>query len=87
MPAGIKFKHNLGDVEMTNIVEATGPGCCIFDYDNDGSMGHLLRERSMAPRNISETAGVRSRAASRTHSTIITTTELHRGDRQAGVGG
>jgi len=36
--AGIKFKHNLGDVEMTNIVEATGPGCCIFDYDNDGYM-------------------------------------------------
>jgi hypothetical protein len=34
--AGIKFKHNLGDFEMSNIAEATGPGCCIFDYDNDG---------------------------------------------------
>jgi hypothetical protein len=34
--AGIKFKHSLGDFEMSNIVEATGPGCCVFDYDNDG---------------------------------------------------
>lgn len=36
--AGIKFKHCLGDLEMSNIVEATGPGCAIFDYDNDGYM-------------------------------------------------
>jgi enediyne biosynthesis protein E4 len=36
--AGLKFKHSLGDFEMSNIVEATGPGCCIFDYDNDGFM-------------------------------------------------
>ncbi len=34
--AGIKFKHSLGDFEMSNIAEATGPGCCFFDYDNDG---------------------------------------------------
>jgi len=37
-PAGIKLKHCLGDFEMSNIVEATGPGCAIFDYDNDGLM-------------------------------------------------
>jgi hypothetical protein len=36
--AGIKFKHSLGDFEMSNIVEATGPGSCVFDYDNDGFM-------------------------------------------------
>lgn len=36
--AGIKFKHSIGDFEMSNIVEATGPGCCVFDYDNDGFM-------------------------------------------------
>ena len=36
--SGIKFKHSIGDFEMSNIVEATGPGCCIFDYDNDGYM-------------------------------------------------
>ena len=34
--AGIKFKHSLGDFEMSNIVEATGPGGMFFDYDNDG---------------------------------------------------
>jgi hypothetical protein len=34
--AGIHFKHNLGDLELSNIAEATGPGCCVFDYDNDG---------------------------------------------------
>jgi len=34
--AGIKFKHSFGDFEMSNIVEATGPGCLIFDYNNDG---------------------------------------------------
>ena len=36
--AGIKFKHSLGDFEMSNIVEATGPGGMFFDYDNDGFM-------------------------------------------------
>ena len=34
--SGIKFKHSLGDFEMNNIVEATGPGGMFFDYDNDG---------------------------------------------------
>ena len=34
--AGIKFKHNLGDFDLNNIVEATGPGGMFFDYDNDG---------------------------------------------------
>jgi hypothetical protein len=33
---GIKFKHSLGDFDLSNIVEATGPGCAVFDYDNDG---------------------------------------------------
>ena len=34
--AGLKFKHNLGDSELSNIVEGTGPGGMFFDYDNDG---------------------------------------------------
>ncbi|MBE2216303.1 MAG: CRTAC1 family protein [Opitutaceae bacterium] len=34
--AGITFKHSVGDLDLSNIVEATGPGCCILDYDNDG---------------------------------------------------
>lgn len=36
--AGILFTHNLGDFDMSNIAEATGPGCCVFDFDNDGFM-------------------------------------------------
>lgn len=36
--AGITFKHSLGDFDMSNIVEATAPGSCVFDYDNDGFM-------------------------------------------------
>ncbi|MCX6930492.1 MAG: CRTAC1 family protein [Verrucomicrobia bacterium] len=42
LAAGIKFKHSIGDFEMNNIVEATGPGCCVFDYDNDGFMDIYL---------------------------------------------
>jgi hypothetical protein len=34
--SGIKFKHSLGDLDMHNIVEATGPGAMFFDFDNDG---------------------------------------------------
>jgi len=34
--AGLTFTHSVGDHDMSNIVEATGPGCCVFDYDNDG---------------------------------------------------
>jgi len=34
--AGITFKHSYGDHDLSSIVEGTGPGCVIFDYDNDG---------------------------------------------------
>ncbi len=34
--AGLGFKHSLGDLDMNNIAEATGPGGTLFDYDNDG---------------------------------------------------
>lgn len=40
--AGITFEHNLGDPEMTNIVESTGAGCAFFDYDGDGDMDIYL---------------------------------------------
>jgi hypothetical protein len=36
--SGITFKHSLGDFDLSNIAEATGPGCAIFDFDNDGFM-------------------------------------------------
>ncbi len=34
--AGISFKHSVGDFEMSNIVEGTGAGIVVFDYDGDG---------------------------------------------------
>lgn len=34
--AGIKLKHSWGDFDLSNIVEGTGSGACILDYDNDG---------------------------------------------------
>ncbi len=35
-PSGIRFKHSYGDFDLTNIVEGTGAGACLFDYDADG---------------------------------------------------
>ena len=43
--AGIEFAHNLGDPDMSNIVESTGAGCAFFDYDADGDMDvYLINE-------------------------------------------
>ncbi len=32
------FRHSYGDHDLDNIVEATGPGPCVFDYDGDGDL-------------------------------------------------
>jgi hypothetical protein len=34
--SGITFRHSYGDHHLDNIVEGTGAGVCVFDYDNDG---------------------------------------------------
>jgi hypothetical protein len=34
--AGIAFQHSYGDIELDNIVEGTGGGACVFDFDGDG---------------------------------------------------
>jgi hypothetical protein len=34
--AGIQFEHKNGQGPGANIVETTGTGCAVFDYDNDG---------------------------------------------------
>ena len=34
--AGITFRHSYGDHHLDNIVEGTGAGACVFDFDNDG---------------------------------------------------
>jgi hypothetical protein len=34
--SGVTFKHSYGDHHLDNIVEGTGAGVCMFDFDNDG---------------------------------------------------
>jgi len=36
--SGINFVHNMGDDEMSNLVESNAGGCAFFDYDNDGDL-------------------------------------------------
>jgi hypothetical protein len=33
--AGITFRHSFGDKDLSNIVEGTGPGIAVFDYNGD----------------------------------------------------
>jgi hypothetical protein len=40
--AGVIFKHSYGDLDLDNIVEGTGTGACMFDYDNDGFLDIYL---------------------------------------------
>lgn len=36
--SGITFTRSFGDHDMSNIVEGTGSGACVFDYDDDGKL-------------------------------------------------
>jgi hypothetical protein len=36
--AGITFKYTIGDYSYKNIIESSGSGITIFDYNNDGLM-------------------------------------------------
>ncbi len=36
--SGITWQRSFGDHELSNIVEGTGSGACVFDYDNDGKL-------------------------------------------------
>jgi len=36
--AGITWERSFGDHELSNIVEGTGSGACVFDYDGDGKL-------------------------------------------------
>ena len=40
--SGIRFRHTIGDDKMTNIVEASGVGCAVLDFDQDGWMDLYL---------------------------------------------
>ena len=34
--SGLNFQQSYGDRHLDNIVEGTGTGVCVFDYNNDG---------------------------------------------------
>jgi enediyne biosynthesis protein E4 len=36
--AGITWERSFGDHDLSNIVEGTGSGACVFDYDGDGKL-------------------------------------------------
>ena len=36
--SGITWKRSFGDHDLSNIVEGTGSGACVFDYDGDGKL-------------------------------------------------
>jgi len=36
--AGVTFERSFGDHDLSNIVEGTGSGVCVFDYDGDGRL-------------------------------------------------
>jgi hypothetical protein len=40
--SGIKFVHNFGDDEMSNLIESNGAGCAFFDYDGDQDLDIYL---------------------------------------------
>lgn len=40
--AGIKFKYNFGDHTYENILESSGSGLTVFDYDQDGDQDLYL---------------------------------------------
>ena len=41
-PAGINFKHSIGDHHLSNLVESVGGGAAFFDYDQDGYLDLYL---------------------------------------------
>ena len=40
--AGITFRYNFGDFTYDNILESSGSGVAVFDYDGDGKMDILF---------------------------------------------
>ena len=36
--SGITWTRSFGDHDLSNIVEGTGSGACVFDYDGDGTL-------------------------------------------------
>jgi hypothetical protein len=50
VPAGLKWKHQLGESGKFFFVELTAPGCAFLDFDNDGFLDiFLVQSGSAAP--------------------------------------
>lgn len=54
--AGIDFLYNFGDESYVNILESSGSGVTVFDYDNDGLMDIYLLNGTYLP-GISDEQG------------------------------
>ena len=50
--AGIHFNLNYGDKSYKNIIESSGSGITVFDYNNDGLDGSVPYERNLSRRHI-----------------------------------
>lgn len=58
--AGIRFTHSCGDAHMSNIVEGTGAGCALLDFDGDGWLDIYLVTGRYHP-DVSDNTGRRLR--------------------------
>jgi len=54
--SGINFKYNFGDYNYENILESSGSGITVFDYNNDGLMDLFMMSGTYLP-DISDIGG------------------------------